>query len=611
MVSTERQEAKKNFSLKTWKRLAGFLAPYRFNMTLVISTMIFTALLDIIIPLFQRYAIDNFIEAGTKANLAPYILLYVAVIAIQTLTVVIFSRQATQVEMKLGRDLKRASFVHLQELSFSYYNQNSVGYVLARVMSDTNRIAQTVAWGLVDLLWALAYVIGVFVAMFFLNVKLALLVGIVVPVIAILTVYFQRKLLRWNRKIRKINSQISSGYNEGITGAKTSKTLVIEDKSYGEFKEITSRMRSASIKNAKLGSLFISIVMFFSSLAIALVLTEGGQYVISDLMMLGTLSAFTSYAVGIFEPIQQIARVFADVISAQANIERVSALLDQKPDIVDTPEVEAKYGDMVHAKRENWEPIRGDIEFKDVSFHYPDGEEYILEHFNLKIPSGTTVAIVGETGAGKSTLVNLACRFFEPTDGQILIDGKDYRERSQLWLHSNIGYVLQNPHLFSGSVRENIRYGRLDATDEEIEAAAKAVSADLVVEKLENGYDSDVGEGGDRLSTGEKQLISFARAVLADPRIFVLDEATSSIDTKTEKLIQDAIAHLLKDRTSFLIAHRLSTIRQADLILVVRDGKIIEQGKHQELLEKKGYYYTLYSKQFEEEAAMQVLTGEE
>lgn len=611
MVSTERQEAKKNFSLKTWKRLAGFLAPYRFNMALVISTMIFTALLDIIIPLFQRYAIDNFIEAGTKANLAPYILLYVAVIAIQTLTVVIFSRQATQVEMKLGRDLKRASFVHLQELSFSYYNQNSVGYVLARVMSDTNRIAQTVAWGLVDLLWALAYVIGVFVAMFFLNVKLALLVGIVVPVIAILTVYFQRKLLRWNRKIRKINSQISSGYNEGITGAKTSKTLVIEDKSYGEFKEITSRMRSASIKNAKLGSLFISIVMFFSSLAIALVLTEGGQYVISDLMMLGTLSAFTSYAVGIFEPIQQIARVFADVISAQANIERVSALLDQKPDIVDTPEVEAKYGDMVHAKRENWEPIRGDIEFKDVSFHYPDGEEYILEHFNLKIPAGTTVAIVGETGAGKSTLVNLACRFFEPTDGQILIDGKDYRERSQLWLHSNIGYVLQNPHLFSGSVRENIRYGRLDATDEEIEAAAKAVSADLVVEKLENGYDSDVGEGGDRLSTGEKQLISFARAVLADPRIFVLDEATSSIDTKTEKLIQDAIAHLLKDRTSFLIAHRLSTIRQADLILVVRDGKIIEQGKHQELLEKKGYYYTLYSKQFEEEAAMQVLTGEE
>lgn len=239
-------------------------------------------------------------------------------------------------------------------------------------------------------------------------------------------------------------------------------------------------------------------------------------------------------------------------------------------------------------KTENWEPIRGDIEFRDVTFRYPDGNENILEHFNLKIPAGTTVAIVGETGAGKSTLVNLACRFFEPTEGTILIDGRDYRERSQLWLHSNIGYVLQNPHLFSGSIKENIRYGRLNSTDAEIEAAAKAVSADTVVEKLENGYDSDVGEGGDRLSTGEKQLISFARAVLADPAIFVLDEATSSIDTQTEQLIQNAISHLLKGRTSFLIAHRLSTIRHADVILVVKDGKIIESGSHEELLHKRG-----------------------
>ncbi len=611
MTSLEEQDQKKNFSLQTWKRLASFMAPYRKNMTVVIATMIFTALLDIVIPLFQRYAIDHFIEAGTKTNMLPYILVYGGVIVIQTLSVVVFSRNAMIVEMKLGRDLKRASFVHLQELSFSYYNQNSVGYVLARVMSDTNRIASTVAWGLVDLLWALTYVIGVFIAMFFLNVRLALLVVIVVPIIAALTVFFQKRLLRWNRKIRRINSEISSGYNEGIVGAKTSKTLVIEDQSHGEFKQVTGKMRKASVQNAKLGSLFISIVIFFSSLGIALVLTEGGKYVIGGLMMLGTLSAFTSYAVGIFEPIQQIARVFADVISAQANIERVAALLDHQPDIVDTPEVQEKYGDMVHAKRENWESIRGDIEFRDVSFRYPDGEEYILEHFNLTIPAGTTVAIVGETGAGKSTLVNLACRFFEPTEGQILIDGRDYRERSQLWLHSNIGYVLQNPHLFSGSVRENIRYGRLDATDAEIEAAAKSVSADTVVDKLENGYDSDVGEGGDRLSTGEKQLISFARAVLADPRIFVLDEATSSIDTRTEKLIQDAISHLLKDRTSFLIAHRLSTIRQADLILVVRDGKIVEQGKHHELLAQNGYYHTLYSKQFEEEAAMRVLKTEE
>ena len=464
-----------------------------------------------------------------------------------------------------------------------------------------------IAWGLIDMMWAIMYVVGVFIAMLILNPSLALIIMLIVPAIVLLTIYFQKRILHWNRKVRKINSKITSAYNEGITGAKTSKTLTIEENNLRDFKEITSEMRHAGIRAARLSAIYIPLVLLLSSGATAIVLARGGDMVIQNVMLLGTLSAFTSYAVGIFEPIQQIARTFAEIISMQANIERVDGLLQQKPSIVDTPEVVNKYGDMFTPKKENWEKLEGDIEFEDVSFKYPDGHEYVLEHFNLKVPRGSTVAIVGETGAGKSTLVNLACRFFEPTKGRILIDGRDYRERSQLWLHSNIGYVLQNPHLFSGTVMENIRYGRLDATDEEVYAAAKAVSADLVVEKLEHGYASSVGEGGDRLSTGEKQLISFARAVLADPRIFVLDEATSSIDTQTEKLIQDAISHLLKDRTSFLIAHRLSTIRQADMILVVRDGRIVEKGTHKELLAKHGYYHDLYSKQFEEESAMRVL----
>ena len=313
----------------------------------------------------------------------------------------------------------------------------------------------------------------------------------------------------------------------------------------------------------------------------------------------------------IFEPIQQLARILADLISCQANIERVMDLLSQKPNVVDSREVQEKYGDNFQPKKENWEKIRGDIVFEDVSFRYPDGKEYVLEHFNLHVPAGMNIAIVGETGAGKSTLVNLAGRFFEPTSGRILIDGVDYRERYQLWLHSQIGYVLQNPHLFSGTVKENIRYGRLDAADEEIVQAARSVSADVVVNKLEKGYDSDVGESGGRLSTGEKQLISFARAILADPAIFVLDEATSSIDTGTEQLIQKATEKLLKGHTSFVIAHRLSTIRNADLILVVKDGKIIEQGTHKELLAEKGYYHDLYYMQFEEEAAMQVFAEQD
>ena len=511
------------------------------------------------------------------------------------------------VEMNVNKDLKRAVFTHLQTLSFSYYNVTPVGYLLSRVMSDTNRISGMIAWGMIDILWALAYVVGVLGAMFALDAKLALVVSTVVPFIALLTWYFQSRMLSYNRKIRQINSHITGAFNEGIVGAKTSKTLVIEDQNFDGFSRITDEMYGFTIKNARLSGVYISTIVFFSAVVTALVLVKGGYLVMEDAMALGTLSAFTTYAVGIFEPIQQLARNFADVISLQANIERVTDLLDREPDIVDSPEVVEKYGDFMEPKQENWEEIRGDIEFRDVSFRYPDGQENVLEHFNLKIPAGTNVAIVGETGAGKSTLVNLACRFFEPTEGQILIDGRDYRERSQLWLHSNIGYVLQSPHLFSGSVMENIRYGRLEATDEEVISAAKSVSADLVVDKLEQGYDSDVGESGDRLSTGEKQLISFARAVLADPRIFVLDEATSSIDTQTEQLIQNAIAHLLQGRTSFVIAHRLSTIRQADLILVVKDGKIIEQGTHAQLMGQRGYYFTLYSKQFEEEAAMRTL----
>jgi ATP-binding cassette subfamily B protein len=330
-------------------------------------------------------------------------------------------------------------------------------------------------------------------------------------------------------------------------------------------------------------------------------MTRGLRYVMSGTIAFGTLSALISYAVNIFEPIQHLSNTFSEATGTQANIERVDALLKVAPEISDPPEVTAVYGDSFHPKRENWEPIRGDVEFEDVTFKYPDGDEYVLEHFNLEVPSGACVALVGETGAGKSTLMNLVCRFYEPTSGRILIDGRDYRERSQLWLHSNIGYVLQSPHLFSGTIRDNIRYGKLDATDEEIMAAARLVSADRVIEHLEKGLDSEVGEGGDCLSTGEKQLISFARAVIADPRIFVLDEATSSVDTDTERLIQNAISRVLTGRTSFIIAHRLSTIKMADLILVVRDGRIIERGTHRELMRRKGYYMELYSMQYERE----------
>ncbi|MBQ5960483.1 MAG: ABC transporter ATP-binding protein [Firmicutes bacterium] len=582
-------------------KLLPFMKPYRVKILTMMAMGVVTSGMDIVWPLFTQYAINHFIADTTLKGLPVFILLYVLCLGIQVLMSYISCSYAGQIEMYIGRDLKRESFNHLQNLSFSYFNQNSVGYILARVMSDTGRIGGMVSWDLMDSVWNLSYLIGVIISMLLLNWKLALIVLIIVPFTTVVSVYFQKHLVVLNRKIREINSQISGNFNEGITGAKTTKTLVVEEKMEQDFNATSKEMKVTSVQAARYRSMFGSLISFASYLALALVLWRGGILTLDGLMLIGTLSVFMSYALGMMEPIQWIVRAISSLIQVQVNVERLTRLLSTVPDVKDTPEVIEKYGDSFEPKKENWEPLHGDIEFKDVSFKYPDGDEYVLEHFNLKVPQGTNVAIVGETGAGKSTLVNLVCRFFEPTEGQVLIDGRDARERSQLWLHSNIGYVLQTPHLFSGTVKENLLYGKPDATMEQIEDAVRKVSADGVIARMDKGYDSQVGEGGDLLSTGEKQLLSFARAILADPRIFVLDEATSSIDTVTEKLIQDAIESLMKGRTSFVIAHRLSTIRQADVILVVKDGKIIESGTHRELLAKRGYYYDLYTQQYQEE----------
>lgn len=610
MAAYEEQEYHKPFRLKVWAKMLPFFKPYKKYFAITLGLNIFLAGVDVLTPLFQSYAIDHFIVPDTLDGIYTFAFVYISMIVMQTISVYWSVHAATTIEMCVGKDLKWAQFEHLQTLSFSYYNTTPVGYIHARVMSDTLKIAGVAAWGLVDMFWTFLYVVSVFVIMFVLNARLAVILLVIVPCIAVITVVFQNKILHWNRRVRRINSQITSAYNEGITGVKTSKTMGIESENEEAFFERTSDMYRSAGKAAKLNAVYIPTILLFGSAAAAFVLYRGGYMVQQDLIKLGTLSVFISYAVVIFEPIQQLARLLADLISCQANIERVMDLLEQTPDVTDRPDIIEKYGDNFHPKKENWEKIQGDIVFEDVSFMYPDGKEYVLEHFNLHIPAGMNVAIVGETGAGKSTLVNLVGRFFEPTKGRILIDGVDYRERSQLWLHSQIGYVLQNPHLFSGTVRENIRYGRLDASDEEVEAAARSVSADEVVMKLKDGYDSDVGESGGRLSVGEKQLISFARAILAEPAIFVLDEATSSIDTVSEQLIQEATDKLLRGHTSFVIAHRLSTIRKADLILVVKDGKIIEQGTHKELLSEKGYYHDLYHKQFEEESARKVFAGD-
>ncbi len=584
------------------------IVPYARKYSRTLATMVICGLIgtgmDIALPLFQRYALNHFIAGGTTDTLPLFIVIYVLAIVAAGCATFIACKGAMTTEVSMNRDLRNAAFNHLQTLSFSYFNQNSVGYIHSRVMSDTSRIGGLVSWTLMDCVWHTSYLIGAVAVMLVINVRLALMVTAILPLMVIFFSLFQRKLILANRQIRELNSRITGDFNEAITGAKTIKTLTIEDRMAKDFVADTQEYRNTSVRAARLRGGFSVTMHMASSLALAIVLWQGGLIAASEV---GTFSMFMSYAQGMMEPVRWIVDAISDIITTQVNIERLTRLLGTPSDVTDTPEVIEKYGDSFNPRRENWEPIRGDIAFEDVSFRYPDGDEYVLEHFSLEIPFGSNIAIVGETGAGKSTLVNLVCRFFEPTSGRVLIDGRDTRERSQLWLHSAIGYVLQLPHLFSGTIRENLLYGNPNATDEEIARALELVSADEVVARMEKGIDTDVGEGGDLLSTGEKQLISFARAILADPRILVLDEATASVDTLTEQKIQSAIDTVIRGRTSIVIAHRLSTVRNADLILVVNDGKIVEQGTHRDLLAAKGPYYRLFTRQYEDEATKGIL----
>ena len=602
MQSQQEQDYTKKLDAGLWRRLIRYMKPYHKYLYAIMATMAVSALCDTIFPLLTREAIDSFIGQGKTGGRLWFILRYAGTLLLQTGCIFGFCQLCGRAECGINRHIRKLAFKRLEELSFSYYDQTPVGFIISRMTSDTARLGETVAWGIVDLFWSGSYILITAVAMLLLNVRMALLVLSVMPVIAVAAVWFQKRILASYREVRKTNSQITGAFNEGIMGAKTSKTLVREEANCEEFSVLTGRMRASSIRAAVLSALFFPIVTSLGSIATALVLHRGGAEVFSaqGLVTVGTLAAFVQYATGIFEPISSIARIFADLQSSQAAAERVVSLLETEPEIFDTPEVVEKFGDSFNPKRENWPDIRGDIEFDHVSFHYSTGEQ-VLDDFCLKVKAGQTVALVGETGSGKSTIVNLVCRFYEPTGGTIRIDGVDYKQRSILWLQDHLGYVLQQPHLFSGTIRENIRFGRLDATDKEIEAACRAVDAEDFILKLEKGYDTEVGEGGNRLSTGQKQLISFARALIAKPAIFVLDEATSSVDTQTEQKLQAAISVALTGRTSFIIAHRLSTVRSADMILVIRDGRITERGTHQELLKQRGYYYTLYANQFREE----------
>lgn len=577
-----------------------FIRKYKSMFIGMIAAGILFSVFDAIYPLFNKYAISHLVGNKTMDTVVWFIVLYLGVAMIQCVVNYINVMLCAKLELYMDRDLRNDAFSHLQQVSLSYFNRHNVGYIHARVMSDTGKIGELVAWQLMDVVWWGSYVVLTLAVMFFINVRMALYLLLLLPIAVVVTMLFQKKLVKYNREMRELNSQITADINEGITGIKSIKTLAIGDKINGEFRRDTELMYKKSIRTTHHSALFTSTMTMLSTLAFALILWKGGSLTVQKVIEISTLSVFMSYALGMLEPIQFIINSISRMIAVGVNIERYLELVNTVGEVYDSPEVVEKYGDSFHPKYENFEKLEGEVEFKDVTFRYPDGEEIVLLHFNLKVQKGQSVAIVGETGVGKSTLVNLVCRFFEPTEGQVLIDGRDAKERSLKWLHSNIGYVLQTPYLFSGTVRENLIYGKEDATDSEIMEALKKVGADRLLAKLAKGLDTELGEGGDFLSTGEKQLLSIARALLADPKILILDEATSSVDSVTEHAVQQAITAVTKERTSFIIAHRLSTVVGADTILVVADGKIVERGNHKELMKLRGEYYSLYMRQFEE-----------
>ncbi|RJQ43335.1 MAG: ABC transporter ATP-binding protein [Anaerolineaceae bacterium] len=564
------------------------MKPHWGLMGIFLIAVILTSVMDAYITFLSKRIIDEGILSGKISILLDILYQYGALIIFEACTVFSFIYVVSIVGEKVRYDLRQKMFNHLQSLSLSYYNQTPVGWIMSRVTNDTERVAELVTWGILDSTWGIVNITSSMYFMFKINATLALIVLAILPLLLFVGIQFQTRILRQYRIVRKINSQITASYNENITGVRVIKALGREKENLREFSDLSGKMYTSSYKAAWTSALFLPTVQLISSLALGGVIWYSGTQATIGGISIGGMQAFLAYITSMMWPIQDLARVIAEMQRAIASAERIFTLIDTSPDVKDKPEA--------------YDPgsMRGDIEFEKISFWYED-DSPVIKDLSFKVKQGETIALVGSTGGGKTTIVNLICRFFEPKRGRILIGGRDYTDFSLSAIQSRIGVVLQTPHLFSGTIKENIAYGRLDATDEDIEAAAKLTGAHDFIIKMEHGYDEPVGEGGGLLSVGQKQLISLARAVLSDPEIFIMDEATSSVDTLTEAAIQRGIDSIMKNRTTFIIAHRLSTIKNADRILVIENGQISEMGTHRELIKKEGKYYNLYTQQFRQE----------
>ena len=584
----QEQEFSGKLTGNIFKRISALLKPYRLWVAGFLLSIIIVSVLDAYFTYLSKQIVDDGIIARNTQNLYNILTKYGLLILLQSASIFGFVYLVGVLGERIRYDLRQSLFVHLQKLSLSYYSQTPVGWIMSRVTNDTERVAELMTWGLLDAVWGSVNILTSLVFMFSINWQLAMIVFAIMPFLVISAIQFQKRILKQFREVRKFNSKITAAYNENISGVRVVKALGREDQNIREFSNLTGSMFQAGFKAAWLSALFLPIVEIISAFAIGGIIWYSGAQIQFQGITIGGIQAFLSYMVFMMWPIQDLARVFAELQRAVASAERIFSLIDTTPDIQDKPQA--------------IDPgtIQGDIQFEHVFFWYED-ELPVIKDLNLTIDRGETIALVGSTGGGKTTIIKLLCRFYEPKRGRILIGGSDYTDLSLEAIQSRIGIVLQTPHLFSGTIKENIAYGRLNASQDEIEKAAKLTKAHEFIMRLENRYDEQVGEAGVLLSVGQKQLISLARAVLSDPEIFIMDEATSSVDTITESLIQAGMDAVMKNRTSFVIAHRLSTIKRADRILVIEDGQISEMGTHRQLLEIKGKYYNLYTRQFRSE----------
>ena len=590
-----------------WRRIARHASAYKGAAAGMIIGGVLIAIVEALMPFIIGVLVDSIIEGSNTGKITWLSLAYVFCCFAFCVLVWCFIVAAGKLATGMAHDLRRESFKRLQELESAYFDLQPAGWLVSRLTSDCRKVSSLMPWFLLDICWGITFLGLVGVGMLLIDFILGLCVLVVVPFLVVVTAYFQSRLLRSSRLMRKTNSELTAVYNEGITGIRTTKSLSRERDNAVEFMDVSRSMRDYSMLNAIETSVFLPIVTTLGGLGVGIALWVGGvQIEGGEGISIGMLIAFMQYAVLFSMPVRELAARLSDLKGAEAAAERIQGLLEREPAIGDSPEVQSRIDG---ANVSSGSSLANDggmsqietIEFSGVSFWYKK-EEPVLRDFNLAIRPGETIALVGPTGGGKTTIASLLCRFYEPNEGAVLFNGVDYRDRSLHWLQSSLGIVLQDPHLFSGSIARNIGYGQPTAGIDAIKAAAKLVEADEFITRLPDGYDTEVGEGGGRLSVGQRQLVALARAILKDPQVFVMDEATSSVDTQTEFQIQKGIEATLSGRIAIVIAHRLSTIRTADRILVIEQGRIREQGSHQELLAAEGAYRDLYRRHFADPA---------